>query len=108
MTAPATPRDWLSWAASVADSYHRTHSPRLKLTGWTDRRLNDSRETAISIIRLAERSANGNRGASLLFAYYVEDVSWHSFTPKEQTIIKITARTFAKALREAGFLDGKG
>ncbi len=105
---PASPRGWLSWAASLSDSYHRPFSRRYELAGKVDRRLNDSRETAISIIRLLERSANGNGGAGLLFSFYVDDAPWPSFTQEEQAVIVITARTFAKALRDAGFIERKG
>jgi hypothetical protein len=70
--------------------------------------LNSARETAISIIRLCEKSANGNGGAGLLYSFYVEDASWHSFAESEQAIISKTARVFARALREAGFLPDKG
>jgi hypothetical protein len=36
--------------------------------------------------------------------FYVREASWWSFTEPEQRIIAKTARAFAKALREAGFL----
>ena len=108
MRGPSSPRGWLSWAVSVSDSYKRAYSPKLEYTGWTDRRLNDRRETAVSIIKLAEKSCNGNGGGKLLMAFYCEDAAWYSFTEPEQRIIAKTARTFARALREAGFLPGKG
>jgi hypothetical protein len=98
----------LSWAASVADCYHRPHTVKYERLPRIDWRTSNRREAAISIIRLCEQAANGNGGAGLLFSHYVEDVSWHSFTAREQRIIAVTARAFAKALREAGFLPGKG
>ena len=101
---PSSPRGWLSWAVSVKDSYHRAHSARYDDSPAGDRRLNYSRETAISIIRMCEKSANGNGGAGLLYSFYVEDAAWGGFTEPEQRVIAKTARTFAKALREAGFL----
>jgi hypothetical protein len=70
----------------------------------TDRRLNDARETAISIIRLAERSANGNGGAGLLFSFYVEDASWFGFTEQERYIINQTAQRFRCLLCAEAFV----
>jgi hypothetical protein len=66
------------------------------------------RETSISIIRLLEKSANGNGGARLTYEFFTEDRSWHSYLPREQRLIEKTSRAFSKALREAGFLPGKG
>jgi len=108
MSVPESPRGWLSWAASVCDSYHRPHITRYERLPRIDWRTSNRREAAISIIRLLEKSANGNGGASLVFDHYVQDQSWHSFTAREQRIIAVTARAFAKALREAGFIEGKG
>lgn len=104
MRGPSSPRGWLNFAASVTASYRRTHSARLENLGWTDRRVNDLRETAISIIRLCEKSANGNGGAGLLYSFYVEEVSWYAFTESEQAILRKTIRHFSRELREAGFL----
>lgn len=101
---PSSPRGWLSWAASVVDSYHRPFGARYSDIPRRDFRLNNRRETAISIIRLCEKSANGNGGAGLLYSFYVEDVSWQAFTELEKGIISKTIRVFARALREAGFL----
>jgi hypothetical protein len=39
-----------------------------------------------------------------LFDFYVQGERWHSFTVRERKIIAVTARRFAKGLREAGFL----
>ncbi|MFA5806770.1 MAG: hypothetical protein WC978_00205 [bacterium] len=72
--------------------------------GWTDRRVNDIRETAISIIRMAEKSANGNGGAGLLYSFYVEEAPWCSFNPVEQKIISTTVKAFRRELVTAGFL----
>ena len=108
MRSPSTPRGWLSWSASVTDSYHRVHSPRIDDCPRPDRRLSSARETAISIIRLCEKSANGNGGAGLLYSFYVEEASWWSFSEPEQRILAKTAREFAKALSAEGFLPGKG
>jgi hypothetical protein len=108
MRGPSTPRGWLSWAVSVKDSYHRAHSANYDDSPRRDRRLNYSRETAISIIRMAEKSANGNGGAGLMYSYYVEDAAWGGFTEYEQRVIAKTARAFAKALRAEGFLPRGG
>jgi hypothetical protein len=61
-------------------------------------------ENAISLISILTQSAKGNEGASLLFDFYVQGERWHSFTVRERKIIAVTARRFAKGLREAGFL----
>jgi hypothetical protein len=104
MSRPSSPRGWLSWAVSVKDSYHRAHGARYDDGGRRDRRMNYSRETAISIIRMVEKSANGNGGAGLLYSFYVEDAAWCGFTGNEQRVIAKTARAFARALRAEGFL----
>ena len=104
MGGPSSPRGLLSWAASVADSYHRPHTVKYERLPRIDFRTSSRREAAISIIRLLEKSANGNRGASLLFDHYVEDCSWWSFTENERYIISKTARAFANALKREGFL----
>jgi hypothetical protein len=67
-------------------------------------RTPDRREVADAIIRLLNTSANGNGGASLLYEFYVNDCSWHSFTKREQKIRAVTIRRFAKELRDEGFL----
>ncbi len=92
----------------MKDSYHWAHSANYDDGPRRDRRLNYSRETAISIIRMCEKSANGNGGAGLLYSYYVEDVAWTAFTETEQRVIAKTARAFAKALRAGGFLPRGG
>jgi hypothetical protein len=107
MRGPSTPRGWLNFAASVTASYRRTHSARLENEGWTDRRVSDVRESAISIIRLCEKSANGNGGAGLLYSFYVEEVSWYAFTGSEQAILRKTIRQFSLELRKAGFLPDR-
>lgn len=84
----------------------------MEYTGWTDRGLNESKETTLSIKILAERaskecSSNGD-GYELLEDFFLREASWHSFLPHEQRILEKTIRRFAKALREAGFIEGKG
>jgi len=105
---PTSPRGWLNWAVSVREWYASPRISRYEFIPYGDWRTNDMRETAISIIRLCEKSANGNGGAGLLYSFYVEEASWYSYTESEQRIIEKTARCFAAALREAGFIEGKG
>jgi hypothetical protein len=88
----------------VADSYKRAYSPRLEYTGWIDRRLSDRRESALSVLKMAEKSCNGNGGGKLLMAFYCEDVSWHSLTEHEQYVLRKTIKLFAAELRHGGFL----
>jgi hypothetical protein len=95
----------------VLDAQGRPFSPSYEYTGRTDPRVRESRESALSIKILAERaskkcSANGD-GYELLMDFFVREASWYSFTEQEQRILAKTARAFAKALREAGFLQGK-
>ncbi len=104
MSGPSTPRGWLNFAASVTASYRRTHSARLENLGWTDRRVSDIRESAISIIRLLEKSANGDGGARLVFDFYTQDISWYAYTDHERYVMNRTIRVFRKNLIEAGFL----
>ncbi len=105
---PESPRGWLCWMAYVLESQARPFTPRYDGIPPADHRLRDSRETALSVKLMLERSANGNGGAHLLAAYYLDEMSWWSFTKREQRIIEKTARAFAKALREAGFIPQEG
>ncbi len=108
MTRPDSPRALLSWAASVCDSFHRPRPARYEYTGIRDPRVSYTRETAVSVVRILERCANGNGGGGLLFDHYVLDIPLEVFTAREQRIIARTARAFASRLREAGFLCGEG
>lgn len=101
---PSSPRGWLNFAASVTASYRRTYSARLENEGWTDRRVNDTRESAISIIRLLEKSANGDGGAGLVFDFYTQDIHWYAYSDAERRIMNRTIRIFRKKLIEAGYL----
>ena len=103
MGGPSTPRGLLSWAASVADSYHRPHTVKYERLPRIDWRTSNRREAAISIIKLLEQSGNSG-GPGLLFDFYVNDKSWHSFTTREQRAIEKAARTLSRLLREAGFM----
>ena len=52
---PSTPKGWLAYAAVVMSWYLSTFTPRYDYRESKDHRVDDSRETAISIIRLLER-----------------------------------------------------
>jgi hypothetical protein len=101
---PSSPRGWVSWASFVLTCRSSPGRVRYDNVPRPDPRMNDSRETAISVLRLLEQSSNGAGGAGLTFDFYTGEMSWHSFTKQEQRIISRTAREFAKRLREAGFL----
>ena len=105
---PSSPRGWFCRSTYTLDAQGRPFSPRLEYTGWTDRRMNDSRETALSVKIMAERASakcSGNGvGLELMRRLYAEEYSWWSFTENEQFILRKTIRHFSKALREAGFL----
>jgi hypothetical protein len=71
-----------------------------------------SREEALSVKILAERASrectSNGVGYALLTRFYLGEAPWFSFTEPEQRIIEKTARRFARKLREAGFIEGKG
>jgi hypothetical protein len=112
MRGASSPRGWLNFAVSVRDRNERPYSLRYEYTGYGDRRTSDIRETGISVIMLAEKASHavcGNGvGYKLLMDYYAGEASWWSFTEPEQVILRKTIRHFSKALREAGFIQGKG
>ena len=105
---PSSPRGWFCKASYTLDAQARPFSCKLEYDGWTDRRMNDSRETALSVKIMAERASakcSGNGvGLDLMRRLYAEECSWWSFTEHEQYILRKTIRNFSKALREAGFL----
>ena len=104
-----SPRGWLRWSVSVLESQSRPFSPRFDHLPRSDFRMRDSRETAISIKMLLERSANGcgGRGPRLLVEYYLSERSWFEYTESEQYLLAKTARRFARGLRAAGFLEDR-
>ena len=108
MSGPSTTRGWLAWSCYVREYQGRSHSPRLEYEGFSDRRMHDSRESAISVLTLAEKASHavcGNGvGYKLLMDYYAGEASWWSFSEPEQRILAKTARAFAKMLRREGFL----
>jgi len=108
---PSSPRGWFAWSCYVREYQARPHSPRLEYTGYSDRRTHDSRESAISVLTLAERASakcSGNGvGLDLMRRFYAEECSWWSFTEHEQFILRKTIGHFSKELREAGFLPDR-
>ena len=66
----------------------------------------DSRETAISVKLMLERSRNGcrGRGPRLLFEFYVCGVPWETFSEKERWLMRKVERKFRRQLIETGFL----
>jgi len=110
MRKPASVGAWLKWSVYVLEAHARPFSPRYDRGPRTDPRLRDSRETALSVKILAERASaactRNGVGYKLLVSYYVGDAAWSSFTEREQRTIKKTARRFARALGDAGFLTG--
>lgn len=109
---PSTPRGWLNWSESVLERYGRPHGARYEYDGYTDRRLSDRRETALSVRIILERASKETTrngvGVELLRRFYIGEASWWTFTEPEQAILRKTIRHFSGALREAGFLPDRG
>jgi hypothetical protein len=109
---PSSARGWFCWSLSVSDRYTRPHGVRYEYDGYTDRRLSDKRETAISVVMMAERSSakcSGNgAGLDLMRRFYAEECSWWSLSEPEQFTLRKTIRHFSRALRDAGFLAEEG
>ena len=101
---PHSPRSWVRWAAYVLESQGRPFSPRYDGIPRTDPRMRDSKETALSVKMILERVTNGNGAGRLVVAYYVDEVSWHSFTPSEQWIMRKTLRAFRTELIRSGLI----
>jgi len=104
MSGPSSPRGWLCWAVSISERYGRPHSPRYEYEGWTDRRVSDRRETAISVKMALDRATDGNGAGKLLTDFYVNEMSWYSFTDNERWIMEKAIRRFRRELIQAGFL----
>lgn len=106
MREPQSPRGWLTWALRVRECRHSPGHAVLDGAGRRDRRMDDSFETAISVLTLLERSANGTGpdGVQLVVAVATEAQPWLALSKKEQETVVQISRRFAKALREKGFL----
>ena len=100
---PSCPRGWLAWAAYVQQTQGSVRSVLYEHQRG-DRRLSDSRETALDVMMMLERAAKGNGGAELLYRVYVLDAPWISFTEPEKATIRITTRRFVALLVRAGFM----
>ncbi len=98
---PSSPRGWLNYASAILAAQSRTHSVRFDGIR-SDFRTADSRETALSIKLILEKTCNGT--SDLLIRHYILEESFWSFTPHEQYLFRQGARDFRKALVAAGFL----
>ena len=80
--------------------------------GRSDPRIRDSRESAISVLMLAERASHavcGNgKGYKLILEHFAGEASWYSFTPNEQHVLRQTIRAFRRELQRAGFIGPEG
>ena len=103
---PSSPGAWVRYAVRILEAQSAPHSPRLDRVPRGDYRLRDSKETALSIKILLERSANGcgGRGPRLLVRLYLGGEPWEVFTDSEKHLIRITERRFRRELQAAGFL----
>ena len=106
MRVPTSPRGWLLWAIRVRELHHSPWRIRLERTGRRDRRMDDSYETAISVLNLLEQSSNGTgpEGVQLVLDVAMGVLPWLGLTEKEQDTVVMISRRFAKALREEGVI----
>jgi hypothetical protein len=100
--SPSSPSGWLRYASAILAAQSRTHSVRYDGV-CSDFRTADSRETALSIKLILEKSCNGT--AELLVRHYVLEESFWSMTEHEQFLFRRGARDFRKALVAAGLID---
>jgi len=103
---PESARGWLCWSVNMLEHFARPRSVRYEPGPRLDPRLDDRRETALSVLRILEKVSGGNGAGKLLIDFYGSEMSWYSFSKKEQWLIEKTHKAFARALREAGFLPG--
>ena len=105
---PSSARGWFAWSCYVREYQGRPHSPRLQYEGFGDRRTHNSRESAISVLTLAERASHavcGNGvGYKLLLDYYVGEMSWFAFSDPDRALLRRVIRRYAAELRKVGFL----
>ena len=101
---PSSPSGWLCWAVSVSERYGRPHSPRYEYEGYGDRRVSSRREEAIDVTNALDRATHGNGAGKLLRQFYVEEMSWYSFSENERWIMDKAIRRFRRELQAAGFL----
>lgn len=107
---PSSPRGWVAWAVYVREAQSGPTAPRYEY-GRFDHRTKDARETAISVLMLAEQASHsvcGNgKGYKLMLEHFAGDASWYSFNEAEQEVIRRTAREFHRVLVDARFLPGE-
>jgi len=117
VSGPTSPRGWLAWSCYVREAQGRPFSLPVEYGGRSDPRTRDSRESAISVLMLAERASHavcGNGvGYKLLHDYFVGEVSWFAFSDPDRTLLRRVIRRYSDELRWAGILpdpmddDGK-
>ena len=98
MSGPSSPSGWLRYASAILAAQSRTHSVRYDGIR-SDFRTADSRELALSVKLILEKSCNGT--AELLVRHYVLEESFWSMTEHEQYRFRQGARAFRKALQDA-------
>lgn len=64
---PSSPRGWFCKASYTLDYQARPFSCKLECDGWTDRRVDDSRETALSVKIMAERASHSVSGNEIVY-----------------------------------------
>lgn len=71
-----------------------------------DRRVNNSREAALTVKLALERSVNGRGklGPRLLADFYVREIPWEALSDRERRTIRKTEKLFKVELIRTGFL----
>ncbi len=104
---PSSPRGWTRWAFRILEAQAVPRGVKFGGAPGGDRRMTDSRETALSVKMLLEKSRNGygGRGVRLLVRLYLGEEPWECFTESQKYAIRKTERRFRHELVSAGFLD---
>lgn len=105
---PSSPAAWLRWSVYTLEKFSGPRAPRYEPAVRMDPRTDDRREAAVSVLRALEKASNWNGAGKLLLAYYVEEMSWYSFLPREQRLIEATARRFKCELCRGNLLPECG
>ena len=103
---PSSPRGWVRYAFRVLEAQSAPHLPRLDHAPRSDSRFRDSKETAISVKMMLEKSQNGWRGCvpKLLVRLYLGSELWDIFTDKQKHLMRKNERRFRRELVAAGLL----
>ena len=106
---PSSPRGWLAWSAYVRESQSRPHSPNLEYGGRSDPRMRgDSKETAISVVMLAERASHSvcrnGIGLKLMVRHFVDGEPLAAFSTRQQSVLRRTIKQFRRELQDVGFV----